>query len=186
MSEDRHGVLRWVKTEVNVDDHVIVPEFPPGQTEYDEFVNLEDDPNLPLNFPSSKSVPHKTTSPYYSWVSAKYMYYMLQRLVVLVLVLRYTLSDLIGSFLRMTWMDDSKLPIRGPPGVEMLPKVMTHDIFPMEDITKIKKSIGGTVNDVIMGVIFYGFQRYLETTHSHCEICNNGSIQNNNCDCESL
>ncbi|GLJ06336.1 hypothetical protein SUGI_0036670 [Cryptomeria japonica] len=24
---------------VNVDDHVIVPQFPPGQTEYDEFVN---------------------------------------------------------------------------------------------------------------------------------------------------
>ncbi|XP_057845428.2 wax ester synthase/diacylglycerol acyltransferase 11 [Cryptomeria japonica] len=67
----------------------------------------------------------------------------------------------------MTLMDDSKLAIRGPPGVEILPKVMTHLTFPMEDITKIKKSVGGTVNDVIMGVILYGFQRYLETTHSH-------------------
>ncbi|GLJ32861.1 hypothetical protein SUGI_0661910 [Cryptomeria japonica] len=221
MSEDNHGVLCWVKTEVNVDDHVIVPEFPPGQTEYDEFVNdyicnihltplpknrplwqfhflnyntskarsiciinmhhslgdgtslmsllfccftRADNPNLPLTFPCSKSVPHKATSPSYSWLSAKYMF---QRLLVLMLVLWYTLSDLIGSFLRMTLMDDSKLAIRGPPGVEIPPKVMTHLTFPMEDITKIKKSVGGTVNDVIMGVILYGFQRYLETTHSH-------------------
>ncbi|XP_059078234.1 uncharacterized protein LOC131855990 [Cryptomeria japonica] len=141
MSEDKHGVLCWVKTEVNVDDHVIVPEFPPGQTEYDEFVNdyicnihltplpknrplwqfhflnydtskarsiciinmhhslgdgtslmsllfccftRADNPNLPLTFPCSKSVPHKATSPSYSWLSAKYMFH---RLLVLMLVL---------------------------------------------------------------------------------------------------
>ncbi|GLJ31036.1 hypothetical protein SUGI_0620900 [Cryptomeria japonica] len=223
MSEDRHGTPQWVQTEVNVDDHVIVPEFPPGQTEYDEFVNdyicnihltplpknrplwefhflnyntskaratliinmhhslgdgtslmslvfccvtRADDPNLPLTFPSSKSVPHKASPPYYSLSSAKFMYYMLQRLFVLVLVLWYTVSDVIGSLLRINWVDDSKLAIRGPPGVEMLPKVMTHLIFPMEDVRKIKNSIGGTVNDVIMGVIFCGFQRYLQITHS--------------------
>ncbi|KAH9312462.1 hypothetical protein KI387_027497, partial [Taxus chinensis] len=39
MTEDRNGVLSWEKTEVNVDDHVIVPEVPPGQNDYDEFVN---------------------------------------------------------------------------------------------------------------------------------------------------
>ncbi|GLJ31029.1 hypothetical protein SUGI_0620780 [Cryptomeria japonica] len=224
MSEDRHGVLRWVKTEVDVDEHVIVPHFPPGHTEYDELVNeyicnihltplpkdrplwqfhflnyntskgratciinmhhslgdgtslmslvfccvtRADHPNLPLTFPSSKSLPHKPSPPYYSWVSAKFMYYMLRRLFVLVLVLWYTFSDLIGSLLRMTWMDDSKLPIRGPPGVEMLPKVMAHVIFPMDDVKNIKNSIGGTVNDVVMGVIFYGFQRYLQITHPH-------------------
>ncbi|GLJ31030.1 hypothetical protein SUGI_0620790 [Cryptomeria japonica] len=92
------------------------------------------DPNLPLTFPSSKLVPDKATSPYYSWVSTEFMYCMLQRLFVHVLVLWYTLFDLIGSFLRMTWMDDSKVSIRGPPGVEMLPKVMTHLTFPKEDI----------------------------------------------------
>ncbi|XP_059065598.1 wax ester synthase/diacylglycerol acyltransferase 11-like [Cryptomeria japonica] len=221
MSEDSLGVLRWVKTEVNVDDHVIVPKFPPGQTEYDEFVNdyickihltplpknrplwqfhflnnntskaratmiinihhslgdgislmslvcccltRAEDPSLPLTFPSSKSLPHK---PYSSRFSVKFMYYMLQRLFVLVLVLWYTVSDFISSLLRMMCMNDSKIPIRGPPGVEMLPKVMTHVTFPIEDIRKIKTSIGGTVNDVIMGVIFYGFQRYLQITHSH-------------------
>ncbi|GLJ06339.1 hypothetical protein SUGI_0036720 [Cryptomeria japonica] len=210
MSEDSHGVLRWVKTEVNVDDHVIIPHFPPSQTEYDELVNdyicnihltplsknrplwqfhfvnyntskaratmiinmhhslgdgislmslvcccltRAEDPDLPLTFPYSKSLPHK---PYYSWFSAKFMYYMLRRLFVFLLVLWYTVSDLISTSLRMMYMNDSKIPIRGPPGVEMLPKVMSHVTFPMEDFTKIKTSIGGTVNDVIMGVIFYG------------------------------
>ncbi|XP_059068923.1 wax ester synthase/diacylglycerol acyltransferase 2-like [Cryptomeria japonica] len=204
MTENRHGVLHWVETEVNVDDHVIVPEFPPGHTEYDEFVkdyisnihltplpkckplwafhflnystskaratlviNMHhslgdgtslmslllccvtraDNPNLPVTFPSFKSPSHKTI-PYYSWVSTEFMYYMFQRLFMPVLVLWYTVSDLISSFLRIVLMEDSKLHFRGPPGVEMLPK---------------------TVNDVVMGVIFCGFQRYLETTLSQGE-----------------
>ena len=192
-----------MKSEVNVDDHVIVAEFPPDQTEYDELVNdyicnvhliplpkdrplwrfhilnyktskaratliinmhhsLGDgtslmsllfscitrahDPHLPPTFPaSSKStMPHKPSPPISdSWVSAKFMYNMLHRLFVLVLVLWYTFCDFIGSFLRMMWMEDSKIPIRGPPGVEMLPKVMNHVTFPMEDIKMIKNSIGG-------------------------------------------
>lgn len=195
-----------MKTEVNVDDHVIVPEFPPGQIEYDELVHdyicnihlnplpknrplwefhvlnyntskaratlivnmhhslgdgislmslllscltRADDPNLPLTFPSSKSPPHRATPPCYSWLSTKFIYYMVHRLFVLLLLLWYTLSDFIRSMLRMMWMNDSKLPIRGPPGVEMLPKVMSHVTFPMQDIRKIKNSIGG-VNFLIL------------------------------------
>ncbi|XP_059068925.1 wax ester synthase/diacylglycerol acyltransferase 11-like [Cryptomeria japonica] len=186
MTENRHGAMHWVETEVNVDDHVIIPEFPPGQTEYDEFVKdcigdgtslmslllccvtRVDDPNLPVSFPSVKSPPHKTI-PYYSWVSTEFMYYMFQRLIVPLLVLWYTVSDLISNFLRVILMDDSKLPFRGPPGVEMLPKGISSVTFLMEDVKKIKNSIGATVNDVVMGVIFYGFQRYLENSLSHGE-----------------
>ncbi|GLJ51800.1 hypothetical protein SUGI_1100500 [Cryptomeria japonica] len=220
MIQDRHGELYWIKTEVNVDDHVVVPEFPHGQSEYDEIVNdyignihltplaqcrplwafhllnyntssakatliinmhhslgdgitlmslllccvtRADNPNLPLNFPSLKSAAHKTI-PYHTWVSTEFVYYIFQRLFVLVLVIWYTVSDLISSFLRVIWMDDSKLPIRGPPGVEMLPKIMSSTTFLMEDVKKIKNYVGGTVNDVLMGVIFCGFQRYLQIT----------------------
>ncbi|XP_057832443.2 wax ester synthase/diacylglycerol acyltransferase 11 [Cryptomeria japonica] len=218
--------MHWVETEVNVDEHVIIPEFPPGQTEYDEFVkdyignihltplpkcrplwafhfinyntskaratmviNMHhslgdgtslmslllccvtrvDDPNLPVTFPSFTSPPHKTI-PYYSWVSTEFIYYMFQRIFVPLLVLWYTVSDLITNFLRIILMEDSKLPFRGPPGVEMLPKVMSSVTFLMEDVKKIKNSVGGTVNDVVMGVIFYGFQRYLEISVSHGEM----------------
>ncbi|KAH9289912.1 hypothetical protein KI387_034029, partial [Taxus chinensis] len=221
MTEDEHGVLHWEKIDVNIDDHVFVPEFPPGQNDYDEFVNdyicnihltplqkcrplwefhflnyntssaratliinmhhslgdgislmsllfcfftRADNPNLPLTFPSSKSLPRKTTS---SWAFADFFYGILHGLFMLVFVMWYTVSDFVISMLRMRWIKDSKIPIRGPPGIEMLPKVMSSITFPMEEIRKIKNSVGGTVNDVVMGVIFYGFQRYLKITLSH-------------------
>ncbi|KAH9312487.1 hypothetical protein KI387_027522 [Taxus chinensis] len=219
MTEDTNGVLRWEKTEVNVDDHVIVPEFRAGQNDYDEFVNdyicnihltplqkcrplwefhflnyntsnaratliinmhhslgdgtslmalvfgcvtRADNPNLRLTFPSSTSLPKKTSSLYCSWAFSEFFYGMLHRLFMLVLVMLYTVSDFIVSLLRMGWMEDSKTPIRGPPGVELLPKVMSSVIFPIEEIRKIKDSVGGTVNDVVMGIIFYGLQQYLK------------------------
>jgi len=37
--EDDRGVLRWQKTTVNVDDHVSIAEFPPGQESYDACVD---------------------------------------------------------------------------------------------------------------------------------------------------
>lgn len=61
-------------------------------------------------------------------------------------------------------MNDSELPIRGGPGVEWMPKVTASASFTMQDIQRIKMSVGGTVNDVIMGVVFYGLQRYLRLT----------------------
>ncbi|KAH9307827.1 hypothetical protein KI387_035738, partial [Taxus chinensis] len=33
-----NGVVQWKETEVNVDDHVFVPQFPPHLTSYDEYV----------------------------------------------------------------------------------------------------------------------------------------------------
>jgi hypothetical protein len=75
----------------------------------------------------------------------------------------------------MKWMEDSELPIRGPPGVEWMPKVMSSATFTMEDIQHIKNSVGGTVNDVIIGVVFYGLQRYLRITLDETSI---GAVEN--------
>lgn len=83
------------------------------------------------------------------------------------LVIWYTTVDVISSSLRMTGsIDDSKMPIRGPPGVEYMPVALSSASFQLEDIKEIKKSIGGTVNDVITGIIFYGMQRYLKISLS--------------------
>ncbi|KAH9289874.1 hypothetical protein KI387_033991, partial [Taxus chinensis] len=200
MTEDKHGVLHWEKIDVNIDDHVFVPEFPPGQNDYDEFVNeyicnihltplqkcrplwefhflnyntssaratlivnmhhslgdgtslmslvfccvtRADNPNLQLTFPSSKSLPRKTTSSYGSWGFPGFFYGILHGLFMLVLVMWYTISDFVISLLRMRWMEDSKMPTRGPPGIEMLPKVMSSVTFPLEEIRTIKNSVGG-------------------------------------------
>ena len=66
-----------------------------------------------------------------------------QRLLTVVLIMWWTLLDLISSLLRLNWMDDSNLPIRGPPGVEWMPKVMSSATFSMGDIQPIKNSVGG-------------------------------------------
>jgi hypothetical protein len=59
-----------------------------------------------------------------------------QRLFTVVLIMWCTLLDLISSLLRLKWIDDSELPIRGPPGVEWMPKVMSSATFTMEDTCK--------------------------------------------------
>ncbi|GLJ40924.1 hypothetical protein SUGI_0846590 [Cryptomeria japonica] len=37
-TRNEEGVLQWQATEVNIDNHVFVPEFPAGHMVYDKFV----------------------------------------------------------------------------------------------------------------------------------------------------
>eukprot|EP01018_Ginkgo_biloba_P023750 Gb_05377 [translate_table: standard] len=93
-------------------------------------------------------------------------------------MLWYTVYDFVYSLLRSTWIDDAKLPLRGPPGVvEFLPKVLSFTTFQIDDIRHIKNSIGGTVNDVITGVIFYGIQRYLQICEKNPLQPNSGNVK---------
>lgn len=117
-------------------------------------------PHLPPTFPTAKrSI--KSTSP--DITVAKFF----PRLGYMMLVLWYTLVDVISSVLRAIGrIDDSKLPIRGPRGVEKMPVALVSATFPLEDIKQIKNSVGGTVNDVITGIIFLGMQRYLHISLS--------------------
>lgn len=214
--EDNKGVLRWQRTTVNVDDHVFVPEFPPGEESYDDWVDdyisklalkpldqsrplwefhllnyktskagatlivkihhslgdgisfmstlftmasRADNPDLPPTFPSiRRSYTTSMASPKQSIAAIFY-----QTLWYFILLLWYTIVDVISSLLRTTgWIDDSPLPIRGPPGVEHMPTALSSATIHLEDIRQIKDNLGGTVNDVITGVIFYGIQRYLQ------------------------
>ncbi|XP_059073953.1 wax ester synthase/diacylglycerol acyltransferase 11-like isoform X1 [Cryptomeria japonica] len=95
-----------------------------------------------------------------AWHGPEFITRIWNGLLTLVLVMWYTLHDLITTFLISKWMEDSRFPIRGHPGVELLPKVMASCTFTLQDIGEIKERVDGTVNDVIMGVVFYGFQLY--------------------------
>ncbi|CAA6665706.1 unnamed protein product [Spirodela intermedia] len=58
--------------------------------------------------------------------------------------------------------EDKRSPIRsGDPGVEFRPVVISSVIFPLDDLRRIKNKLGGTINDVITGIIFLGVQLYL-------------------------
>ncbi|GLJ40922.1 hypothetical protein SUGI_0846570 [Cryptomeria japonica] len=223
VTKNEKGVLQWQTTEVNIDDHVFLPEFPAGHMVYDKFVedyisdmhirklplsrplwefhilnyktttaestlilNLhhmlgdgislmslviacstkDDNPALPPSFTFSsqqKKPPAQIhESSYTGWLGLNFFYRIWRLMFTLLAVIFCTLHDLIVSFLRLTWMEDSRFLIRGPPGVEMLPKVMASATFPLQDVRKIKNYVGGSVNDVIMGVVFCGFRRYCD------------------------
>ncbi|KAH9325339.1 hypothetical protein KI387_005517, partial [Taxus chinensis] len=215
-----NGVVQWEKTEVNVDDHVFVPHFPPHLTSYDEYVEeyVADmhlkklSPSRPLwefHFLNYKTTngeatvivnihhmlgdgasllalasacsagPHNSTLPQTliippstpqvhkrsletTWFGFDGIYRLCNMVFTVVLVMWYTLHDLITTFSRFKWVEDSRFPIRGHPGVEMLPKVMASNTFKLRDIREIKNRVGGTVNDVVMGVVFYGFRLYCQ------------------------
>ncbi|KAH9331052.1 hypothetical protein KI387_003160, partial [Taxus chinensis] len=222
-----NGVVQWKKTEVNVDDHVFVPQFPPHLTSYDEYVEeyvsdmhlrklspsrplwefhflnykttngeaimivnvhhmLGDgaslvalaracstrpshNPTLSQTLISSTShhteLPaqvHKIRSLDTTWFGFDGIYRLWNLVFTVVLVMWYTLLDLISTFSRFKWVEDSRFPIRGHPGVEMLPKVIASNKFKLHDIREIKNRVGGTVNDVVMGVVFYGFRLYCQ------------------------
>lgn len=214
MEEDDRGVLRWRKRTVNVDDHMIIPKFPPGEESYDAWVEdyisklaltpfdlsrplwefhllnyktskagatmviklhhaLGDgisfmstlfalvtrvhNPHLPPTFPSAKPSSRSTTS------SKQFLATIFHKIWYVMLVVWYTLVDVISSSFRTTgWIEDSQLPIRGPPGVEYMPLAHSSATFQLEDIRQIKNAIGGTVNDVMTGIVFYGLQQYLQ------------------------
>ncbi|GLJ18475.1 hypothetical protein SUGI_0327610 [Cryptomeria japonica] len=228
LTRDEKGVLKWEKTEVNVDDHVFVPHFPPHLSLYDKHVEeyISDlhlsklDPSRPLwefhfiNYKTTKgeaivilkldhmlgdgtsivslaracsTTPHNhtpisspsqhtqhppiTTRKYSqtettTWPAFEFIARIWNGLLTLVLIVWYTLHDLITTFLRSKWMEDSRFPLRGHPGVELLPKVMASCTFTLQDIGEIKKRVDGTLNDVIMGVVLNGFQLYCKTVLS--------------------
>ena len=182
-------MLRWQKTTVNIDDHVFIAEFPPGEESYDpslddyisklsltpldqshplwevhilnyktskagatmvikvhhslgdgisfmstlfSFVRRVDNPDLPLTFPSANGIIRSTNISNQSIV-----WYF-------IVLVWYTFVDVIISSLRATgWIDDSQLPIRGPPGVEHMPTDFSSATFHLEDVKQIKNSVGG-------------------------------------------
>ncbi|GLJ31640.1 hypothetical protein SUGI_0635620 [Cryptomeria japonica] len=126
------------------------------------FVTRADNPTLSPTFPQPRKLNvlmEKKLQGTQNWFILKHF----QMLWCMVLVLWYTMLDVIHCLLRvMGWMEDSKLPMRGPPGVEFLPISVSHIDFSLRDLKQIRNRIGGTVNDVISGIIFCGVQRYVQ------------------------
>lgn len=119
-----------------------------------------DNPDLPPTFPTAK----RSTMPSRPGLGLSNCFH---RIWHIMLVVWYTMVDVISALLRMAGsINDSQLPIRGHPGVEYMPIALSSVTFQLEDIKEIKKAIGGTVNDVITGIIFYGMQRYLQISLS--------------------
>ncbi|XP_020246505.1 O-acyltransferase WSD1-like isoform X2 [Asparagus officinalis] len=119
-------------------------------------IKRADDPSLPLTFPSTKITQKMTKSvgamSYFGKVSGAFS------------ACGNTVKDFGWSLMKSNFLEDDKTPVRsGTVGVEYLPISIVSVQFPLDDVREIKMKIGGTVNDVISGIIFHGVQLYLQS-----------------------
>ncbi|XP_072960892.1 wax ester synthase/diacylglycerol acyltransferase 4-like [Typha angustifolia] len=107
-----------------------------------------DDPSLPLTFPSSKVKVGKERSSRARRVAS---------------ICANTIRDFGWGIWKSNLADDDVSPVRsGVAGLEFRPIIISDVEFSLDDIRRIKSKLGGTINDIISGVIFYGTQLYIQ------------------------
>ncbi|XP_042521005.1 wax ester synthase/diacylglycerol acyltransferase 4-like [Macadamia integrifolia] len=112
-----------------------------------------DNPSVPLTFPSSR----QGLSSYCNRNS------FFKRVTGLLSMILNTTSDFAWSILKSSFLEDDRTPIRaGNEGVEFRPIGISTVTFSLDQIKQIKEKLGGTINDVITGIIFYGTRLYMQ------------------------
>ncbi|KAK1274926.1 hypothetical protein QJS04_geneDACA012865 [Acorus gramineus] len=75
-----------------------------------------------------------------------------------------TVRDFVWGLAKSTFVEDEVSPIRsGMEGVESRQIEMSFVTFSLDDVRRVKARIGGTVNDIICGIIFHGTQLYMQS-----------------------
>ncbi|KAK9152786.1 hypothetical protein Sjap_000266 [Stephania japonica] len=75
-----------------------------------------------------------------------------------------TVSNFTESLLKSTVLEDDRTPIRsGNEGVEFLPLEISTVTFSLDRVKQIRTAIGATLNDVVVGTLFYGVRMYMES-----------------------
>ncbi|XP_043687453.1 wax ester synthase/diacylglycerol acyltransferase 4-like [Telopea speciosissima] len=115
-----------------------------------------DNPSLPLTFPSSKQG-------LISSDSNNRRSSIFKRVTDILSMFINTTSDFAWSILKSSFVEDDWTPIRaGNEGVEFRPITISTVTFSLDQIKQIKDKLGGTINDVITGIIFYGTRLYMQ------------------------
>ncbi|XP_010272425.1 PREDICTED: O-acyltransferase WSD1-like [Nelumbo nucifera] len=110
-----------------------------------------DDPSLPLTFPSSRF--------------KKGSHSILKKVPRLFSIFFNTISDFSWSLLKSSLVEDDRTTIRsGEIGVEFRPVTISTVTLSLDRISQIKANIGGTINDVISGIVFYGTRLYMHAS----------------------
>ncbi|XP_059660919.1 wax ester synthase/diacylglycerol acyltransferase 7-like [Cornus florida] len=224
MVGEKNGGKKWRRVEVNLEDHVNVPIFPPATSpeSYDEYLDdylseivmdqlpqsrplweihiikyptsnaagniifklhhalgdgfslmgallsclqRADDPTLPLTFPSRQSNTKLEGD-------CDNIFWQLPRIFS---GLINTVFDFGWSILKSSLVEDDRTPIRsGGDGMEFKPIAITTMTFSLDRIKQIKANLEVTINDVLVGIIFYGTRLYMQAT-SQDEVSNSHS-----------
>ncbi|XP_068643886.1 wax ester synthase/diacylglycerol acyltransferase 4-like [Aristolochia californica] len=108
-----------------------------------------DDPSLPLTFPSAAKLKFKSEKN------------VCKRVSKAVAAIWNTVYDVTRSVLKSTVLEDDTSAIRsGHPHVESQPVVLSTVVLSLKGIREVKSKVSGTVNDVVMGILFYGIHLY--------------------------
>ncbi|RZC86690.1 hypothetical protein C5167_030041 [Papaver somniferum] len=108
-----------------------------------------DNPTLPLTFPRSSGHIKKTNN----------------SILGLFSLFMTTVKDFTWSLAKSSVLEDDVTPIRsGTFGTEFKPVSITTFTFSLDQIKQIKARLGGTITDVILGIVFYGTRQYMEAS----------------------
>ncbi|KAJ0966873.1 hypothetical protein J5N97_023790 [Dioscorea zingiberensis] len=115
-----------------------------------------DDPSLPLTLPSS-SEDKKAENRQRKRCSLFHDFLRFSSACV------NTVADFGWSLMKSTVIEDSVSPIRsGVPFVESRPTTLSYVTFSLRGIKRIKEKVNGSVNDVLVGMIFHGLHLYMQ------------------------
>ncbi|KAK7281743.1 hypothetical protein RIF29_09990 [Crotalaria pallida] len=126
-----------------------------------------DDPSLPLTFPSSKT----------SSNSQHVKESLFKKLPSIFSTFFNSMSDFGWSLMKSKMIKDDKTPIRsGYEGTESLPFTLSDISLSLDNIKRIKSTLGVTINDVICGIIFYGIRLYMQEINDKAKASNSIAI----------
>ncbi|KAI3887634.1 hypothetical protein MKW92_052724 [Papaver armeniacum] len=109
-----------------------------------------DHPSLPLTFPKIRSDDYMDKK---------------KSVLEIVSMLKNTITGFTWSLWKANVVEDHVSPIRSTKdGAEFRPVSISTVTFSLDQLKKIKEKVGGTLNDVMVGIIFYGIRLYMETT----------------------
>ncbi|XP_062151244.1 wax ester synthase/diacylglycerol acyltransferase 11-like [Alnus glutinosa] len=110
-------------------------------------VKRADNPSLPLTLPSRRGTEPAERGNKSAWARVPQLFSLLFN----------TASDFGWSVLKSTLVEDDRTPIRyGNEGAGYLPITLSSMTFSLDLMKHIKTKLGVTVNDIIVGLIFFG------------------------------
>ncbi|KAI3877570.1 hypothetical protein MKX03_014185 [Papaver bracteatum] len=108
-----------------------------------------DNPSLPLTFPKIRPDNHMNKK---------------RNGLEILSLFKNTITDFTWSLWKGNILEDQPSPIRSAKeDVDSRPVSISTVTFSLDQIKEIKAKLGGTINDVMVGIIFYGIRLYMET-----------------------
>ncbi|WZY81366.1 hypothetical protein YC2023_027750 [Brassica napus] len=184
MKNGKKGKPSWVRTEVRVEDHVIVPDIDPNIENPDQYLEhyISKLTTVPMDFSKPLWEIHLLclkTSNAESIGLLKIHHSLGDGMSLMSLFLACTRktsdpealptvsvqrkqfgpSSYNGFFNKIWW--DTETPLLAKPGTELVPKRFVHRIISFDDVKLVKNAMKLTVNDVLLGVTQAGLSRYL-------------------------